>query len=91
MANTWGYDVFRSPVELRALDKIALDPTYIALGTGNTQGGKRAQQGSRRGLCGPRSAYMVTKTAVCDPAYCPSSLPSTPAHDHVARALRGAR
>jgi choline dehydrogenase-like flavoprotein len=79
MANTWGYDVFRSPAELEQLDKIALDPTYIALGTGHPQGGNALSTDPRRGVVGPDfRVHGYENLHVCDASVFPSSLTVNP-------------
>jgi choline dehydrogenase-like flavoprotein len=79
MANTWGYDVFKSPQELDRLERIALDPSYIALGTGHPQGGNALSTDPRRGVVGPDFRVHGFKNLyVCDASVFPSSLTVNP-------------
>ncbi len=79
MANTWGYDVFTSPKELDRLDRIVLDPSYIALGTGHPQGGNALSTDPRRGVVGPDfRVHGYDNLYVCDASVFPSSLTVNP-------------
>jgi choline dehydrogenase-like flavoprotein len=79
MANTWGYDVFRGPKELDRLERIALDPSYIALGTGHPQGGNALSTDPRRGVVGPDfRVHGYENLYVCDASVFPSSLTVNP-------------
>jgi choline dehydrogenase-like flavoprotein len=79
MANTWGYDVFTSPNDLRRLKRIALDPSYIALGTGHPQGGNAMSVDPRRGVVGPDfRVHGYENLYVCDASVFPTSLTVNP-------------
>ncbi len=79
MANTWGYDVFKTPAELDRLDRIVLDPSYIALGTGHPQGGNALSTDPRRGVVGPDfRVHGYDNLYVCDASVFPSSLTVNP-------------
>ena len=79
MANTWGYDVFTKASELDRLDQIALDPSYIALGTGHPQGGNALSTDPKRGVVGPDfRVHGYDNLYVCDASVFPSSLTVNP-------------
>jgi choline dehydrogenase-like flavoprotein len=79
MANTWGYDVFTSPRELDRLDRIAADPSYLALGSGHPQGGNAISTDPRRGVVGPDfRVHGYANLYVCDASVFPSSLTVNP-------------
>ena len=79
MANTWGYDVFKTPAELERLDRITLDPSYIALGTGHPQGGNALSMDPRRGVVGPDfRVHGYDNLYVCDASVFPSSVTVNP-------------
>lgn len=79
MANTWGYDVFTKASDLERLGQIALDPSYIALGTGHPQGGNALSTDPKRGVVGPDfRVHGYDNLYVCDASVFPSSLTVNP-------------
>ncbi len=79
MVNTAGYEVFEKPEELSRLDKIAMDPSYITLGTGHPQGGNGMSQDPRRGVVDPNfRVHGYDNLYVCDASVFPSSLTVNP-------------
>jgi choline dehydrogenase-like flavoprotein len=79
MANTAGYDVFEKPEELERLDKITMDPSYIALGTGHPQGGNGMSRDPKRGVVGPDfRVHGYENLYICDASVFPSSLTVNP-------------
>jgi choline dehydrogenase-like flavoprotein len=79
MVNSWGYDVFTAPGQLGRLDRIALDPSYITLGSGHPQGGNSLSRDRKRGVVGPDfRVHGYSNLFVCDASVFPSSLTVNP-------------
>ncbi len=79
MLNAWGYEEFRRPGELDRLDRVALDPDYVTLGTGHPQGGCAISRDPRQGVVGPDfKVHGYNNLHVCDASVFPSSLTVNP-------------
>lgn len=79
MANTWGHDVFDHPDELERLDRIALDPEYLALGSGHPQGGCPMSRNPEKGVVGPDfRVHGYENLYVCDASVFPGSTTVNP-------------
>lgn len=79
MLNAWGYEEFGDPSELERLDRVALDPDYLTLGTGHPQGGCAVSRDPRKGVVGPDfRVHGYGNLHVCDASVIPSSLTVNP-------------
>ena len=92
MVNSWGYEEFTNRGQLEWIDQIALEPGYLALGTGHPQGGNAMSRDPRKGVVGPDfRVHGYENLYIADASVIPSSLTREPAaHRHGARAPRGA-
>lgn len=79
MANTWGHDEFTHPDELERLDRIALDPGYLTLGSGHPQGGCPMSRDPGKGVVGPDfRVHGYDNLHVCDASVFPGSTTVNP-------------
>jgi choline dehydrogenase-like flavoprotein len=79
MLNSWGYDEFTSRAQLDQIDRIALEPQYLALGTGHPQGGNAMSRDPRKGVVGPDfRVHGYDNLFIADASVIPSSLTVNP-------------
>lgn len=79
LLNAWRQEEFTDPSELERLDRVALDPDYLTLGTGHPQGGCAVSRDPRKGVVGPDfRVHGYGNLHVCDASVIPSSLTVNP-------------
>jgi choline dehydrogenase-like flavoprotein len=79
MVNSWGYEEFTSRGQLEWIDQIALEPGYLALGTGHPQGGNAMSLDPRKGVVGPDfRVHGYENLYIADASVIPSSLTVNP-------------
>lgn len=79
LLNAWRQEEFGDPSELERLDRVALDPDYLTLGTGHPQGGCAVSRDPRKGVVGPDfRVHGYGNLHVCDASVIPSSLTVNP-------------
>jgi choline dehydrogenase-like flavoprotein len=79
MLNSWGYEEFTSRGQLEWIDRIALEPQYLALGTGHPQGGNAMSRDPSKGVVGPDfRVHGYDNLYVTDASVIPSSLTVNP-------------
>jgi choline dehydrogenase-like flavoprotein len=98
MVNSWGYEELTNRGQLEWIDQIALEPGYLALGTGHPQGGNAMSRDPRKGVVGPDfRVHGYDNLYIADASVIPSSLTVNPqltvmglAH-HAAQQLKAGR
>ena len=79
MLNSWGYEELTNRGQLDWIDKIALEPGYLALGTGHPQGGNAMSRDPRKGVVGPDfRVHGYENLYIADASVIPSSLTVNP-------------
>ena len=79
MLNSWGYEELTNRGQLDWIDQIALEPGYLALGTGHPQGGNAMSQDPRKGVVGPDfRVHGYDNLYVADASVIPTSLTVNP-------------
>ena len=79
MINSWGYEELTNRGQLEWIDKIALEPGYLALGTGHPQGGNAMSRDPRKGVVGPDfRVHGYDNLYIADASVIPSSLTVNP-------------
>jgi choline dehydrogenase-like flavoprotein len=79
MLNSWGYEEFTNRAQLEWIDRIALEPQYLALGTGHPQGGNAMSRDPRKGVVGPDfRVHGYDNLYIADASVIPSSLTVNP-------------
>ena len=79
MMNSWGYEEFTNRGQLEWIDQIALEPGYLALGTGHPQGGNAMSRDPRKGVVGPDfRVHGYDNLYIADASVIPSSLTVNP-------------
>jgi choline dehydrogenase-like flavoprotein len=79
MVNSWGYEEFTNRAQLEWIDRIALEPGYLALGTGHPQGGNAMSRDPRKGVVGPDfRVHGYENLYIADASVIPSSLTVNP-------------
>jgi choline dehydrogenase-like flavoprotein len=79
MVNSWGYEELTNRGQLEWIDQIALEPGYLALGTGHPQGGNAMSRDPRKGVVGPDfRVHGYDNLYIADASVIPSSLTVNP-------------
>ncbi len=79
MLNSWGYEELANRGQLEWIDQIALEPGYLALGTGHPQGGNAMSRDPRKGVVGPDfRVHGYENLYIADASVIPSSLTVNP-------------
>ena len=79
MINSWGYEELTNRGQLEWIDQIALEPGYLALGTGHPQGGNAMSRDPRKGVVGPDfRVHGYDNLYIADASVIPSSLTVNP-------------
>jgi choline dehydrogenase-like flavoprotein len=79
MVNSWGYEELTNRGQLEWIDEIALEPGYLALGTGHPQGGNAMSRDPRKGVVGPDfRVHGYENLYIADASVIPSSLTVNP-------------
>jgi choline dehydrogenase-like flavoprotein len=79
MVNSWGYEEFTNRAQLEWIDQIALEPGYLALGTGHPQGGNAMSRDPRKGVVGPDfRVHGYENLYIADASVIPTSLTVNP-------------
>jgi choline dehydrogenase-like flavoprotein len=79
MVNSWGYEEFTNRAQLEWIDQIALEPGYLALGTGHPQGGNAMSLDPRKGVVGPDfRVHGYENLYIADASVIPTSLTVNP-------------
>jgi choline dehydrogenase-like flavoprotein len=79
MVNSWGYEELTNRGQLEWIDQIALEPGYLALGTGHPQGGNAMSRDPRKGVVGPDfRVHGYENLYIADASVIPSSLTVNP-------------
>jgi choline dehydrogenase-like flavoprotein len=79
MLNAWGYEELTNRGQLDWIDQIALEPGYLALGTGHPQGGNAMSRDPRKGVVGPDfRVHGYENLYIADASVIPSSLTVNP-------------
>jgi choline dehydrogenase-like flavoprotein len=79
MVNSWGYEEFTNRAQLEWIDQIALEPGYLALGTGHPQGGNAMSRDPRKGVVGPDfRVHGYENLSIADASVIPTSLTVNP-------------
>jgi choline dehydrogenase-like flavoprotein len=79
MLNSWGYEELTNRGQLEWIDQIALEPGYLALGTGHPQGGNAMSRDPAKGVVGPDfRVHGYENLYVTDASVIPSSLTVNP-------------
>jgi choline dehydrogenase-like flavoprotein len=79
MLNSWGYEELTNRGQLDWIDKIALEPGYLALGTGHPQGGNAMSRDPRKGVVGPDfRVHGYENLYIADASVIPASLTVNP-------------
>jgi choline dehydrogenase-like flavoprotein len=79
MVNSWGYEEFTNRGQLEWIDQIALEPGYLALGTGHPQGGNAMSRDPRKGVVGPDfRVHGYENLYIADASVIPTSLTVNP-------------
>jgi choline dehydrogenase-like flavoprotein len=79
MLNSWGYEELTNRGQLEWIDQIALEPGYLALGTGHPQGGNAMSRDPRKGVVGPDfRVHGYENLYIADASVIPSSLTVNP-------------
>jgi choline dehydrogenase-like flavoprotein len=79
MVNSWGYEEFTNRGQLEWIDQIALEPGYLALGTGHPQGGNAMSRDPRKGVVGPDfRVHGYDNLYIADASVIPTSLTVNP-------------
>jgi choline dehydrogenase-like flavoprotein len=79
MLNSWGYEELTNRGQLDWIDQIALEPGYLALGTGHPQGGNAMSRDPRKGVVGPDfRVHGYDNLYIADASVIPSSLTVNP-------------
>jgi choline dehydrogenase-like flavoprotein len=79
MVNSWGYEELTNRGQLEWIDQIALEPGYLALGTGHPQGGNAMSRDPRKGVVGPDfRVHGYDNLYIADASVIPTSLTVNP-------------
>lgn len=79
MLNSWGYEELTNRGQLDWIDRIALEPGYLALGTGHPQGGNAMSRDPRKGVVGPDfRVHGYENLYIADASVIPTSLTVNP-------------
>ena len=79
MLNSWGYEELTNRGQLEWIDQIALEPGYLALGTGHPQGGNAMSRQPSKGVVGPDfRVHGYENLYIADASVIPSSLTVNP-------------
>ena len=79
MVNSWGYEELTNRAQLEWIDQIALEPGYLALGTGHPQGGNAMSRDPRKGVVGPDfRVHGYENLYIADASVIPTSLTVNP-------------
>jgi choline dehydrogenase-like flavoprotein len=79
MLNSWGYEELTNRGQLEWIDRIALEPGYLALGTGHPQGGNAMSKDPCKGVVGPDfRVHGYDNLYIADASVIPTSLTVNP-------------
>ena len=79
MLNSWGYEELTNRGQIEWIDRIALEPGYLALGTGHPQGGNGMSRDPQKGVVGPDfRVHGYENLYIADASVIPTSLTVNP-------------